>query len=505
MNKTTILTADEIYERTLKLVAPLPSQETYSRQLASIFSMHLRRNALMDTGISADELPSASAIIVAPTGQGKTYIVRKMCEAVGLNLIIIDCSTLTPEGYKGVNLSQSLAGAANTAKSKHAFERSILFLDEIDKLVRESQSPNGFSAMPNILQLFNNGSVATDGKGGGIDISRFTVLFGGAFVGLEKIIRDRVAPKPAMGFGCGGTANSQPKLTDAQIMTRANQADIEKYGVMPELLGRIGTVLSISPLLEEDYRCLLNADTGSVRTKYQTYLRGSYGVDFAISDAAVSSIASECMKSKTGARAVNPIIHALMQEAIVGIERDDSISKVTLDADGEARCIRYEHKEVGESATTKTHDSDETPVLPWHTICANNEPALVRTFCRYYRNAGGPPECEEELRNFLDCLMPFMHTIQDDEWTMVSLKKLAKATFRDGEKSPFDIMMEDYRITLLNAYKEFNENYSRWTARNLVEALNFIQGYLEEKHGPCQIRFSIKHRILVTPQFRRCR
>lgn len=101
-----LTTADAIFERTMRTVAPLPCQKAYLKQLASIMSFHIHRNHLMDEGYLVDDLPPMSAIVIAPTGQGKTFLLRKMAEAIDLNLITVDCSTLAAEGWKGVGLSQ---------------------------------------------------------------------------------------------------------------------------------------------------------------------------------------------------------------------------------------------------------------------------------------------------------------------------------------------------------------------------------------------------------------
>lgn len=122
------ITSEGILERTMKTVATLPCQKEYLQKLASILSFHIHRNHLMDEGYLADDLPPMSAIVVAPTGQGKTFLLRKMAESIGLNLITIDCSTLAAEGWKGVGLGQRLLSAQKEAKDAKSFERSILFL-----------------------------------------------------------------------------------------------------------------------------------------------------------------------------------------------------------------------------------------------------------------------------------------------------------------------------------------------------------------------------------------
>ena len=483
-------TSERILNRTLQTIAPLPSQEGYARALASIFSMHIHRNELIDDGLSPDELPAPSAIVVAPTGQGKTYLLRKMAEALELNVITVDCSTLVAEGFKGASLSERLVGAKEAAKSRESFERSILLLDEVDKLAKQTSIGNG---MTNLLQLFNGSTLAlatSGGKSEQINTSRFTVLLGGAFEGLDEIIQNRVCPKPKIGFG------SEPvkdKLSKAELMQQATVEDLVKFGLMRELLGRIGTILSIPPLGTEDYRQLLNAETGSLRKRYHNYLSNLYGVSFEITERGVEAIAQKCMAAATGARAVNPIVNDLMRGAIEAAEAESTICKITLDADEDGCCLHYEHGP--RSYAFRSLDRVEKPdELPWHPVKANNLPALTRKLCRYYRNAGGNPEHLPQLEAFLNCTLMYLFAkTRPDERTFESLEKLARVVHRSNPKSPYDIIMGDACYLLTPEYKAFDKLYDSWMQRHLVSALQTIMGYIQEKHGVCCVRLEAKH------------
>lgn len=169
------------------------------------------------------------------------------------------------------------------AKDEKSFYQSVLFLDEADKLCRGNSQHS--SGMTTILQLFNGGSISVnkdDRKAESVDVSRFMIILAGAFVGLEEIIGARLCPRPKIGFDAGRNAN---KL-DAQYLQEVTADDLEKFGLMRELLGRVGEILVISPMELEDYKVLLNAEAGSVGEKYKTYLLEIYGTQFAISEAA---------------------------------------------------------------------------------------------------------------------------------------------------------------------------------------------------------------------------
>ena len=127
MRKRSAVTTAEILEKAKGHVAPLPSQAGYMKSLAGLLAMHMNRNLLIDDGYAPDDLPVPSIIVVAPSGQGKTYLLRKMVKALDLNLITVDCSTLVGESYKGVSLSQRIAGPWRKQRTKIAISRVSCF------------------------------------------------------------------------------------------------------------------------------------------------------------------------------------------------------------------------------------------------------------------------------------------------------------------------------------------------------------------------------------------
>jgi ATP-dependent Clp protease ATP-binding subunit ClpX len=484
------ITAESIHQKMLQHVAPLPSQAEYARNLASILSMHVHRNELIDDGLSPDELPAPSAIVVAPTGQGKTFLLRKMAESLELNVITIDCSTLSAEGWKGTSVSQRLAAAKEDAKNQRAFERSIVFFDEIDKLKFWGTHYDQGNAMVNILQLFNGGTVSVEvgKKIESLNVSRFTVLFGGAFSGLEDIIRERIYPKRKIGFDSNDAR--EPAAT-AELMQQVTSVDLAKFGLMPELLGRIGTILSIPPLELEDYRQLLNAEAGSLRQKYHNYFWNLYGVTFEIADTGVEAIAQKCMEDpSSGARAVNPIVNDIMRYAVTAVESQAAICKVILDADENGCCIRYEHGERIYAFRSQVDEKEEQPPV---IIKAKNMPAMVRKLCRYYQNAGGELDTLPQLEAFLDCAITFLFTsCKPSEFTYESLEKLARSVHRTEGKSGFDVILADARQHVPVACRlTLDKLYSPWMQKNLVSALQLIAIYIETKNHVGKILLDI--------------
>lgn len=487
MRKDHAVTTAQVLEKVKDSVAPLPSQKEYMKNLAMILAMHINRNLLIDDGYASDDLPAPSAIIVAPTGQGKTFLLRKMVKALELNLITVDCSTLVGESYKGVSLSQRIAGAMEEAKDERTFSRSILFFDEVDKLC--TTGTNYSSGMTSILQLFNGGSVAVskdDRTSRSIDVSRFTILMGGAFAGLEDIIRQRICPRTKIGFDSRGTE----KKTDAECMLEVTTEDLTRYGLMRELLGRTGTILVIPPLNKEDYVQLLNAETGSIRRKYETYFQEMYDVQFEMTEAGTKCLADRSMMSATGARAVFPLVNNLMRSAVTEIEENPQVCKIILDSDGKECCIRYER---GERTLGKVEQKAQQPEeLLWHTVKAKSTDALIRKLCRYYRNTGGDANMLAQLEVFLNCAIPHLYGgCRKEDFMFASLQKLAGITKRDGNNSGFDNIMRRSFWVSKEAYNKYLEMYTPWMCQNVQSALENISVYLLCKHGTDRIGFRI--------------
>ena len=322
MFENSLMTADEIFEKAMATMAPLPGQESCARNLASIFSFHLTKMKLMDAGFAADELPQQHAIMVAPTGAGKTYLLRHIAKACGVNMVFMDGSSMTRDGWKGVSFSQQIWTARNTLQDDDKFACSIVFVDEADKMRIHPEHGEAGNVMDNLLQLFNGGEVAVEIEGRQIemiDVSRFTVIMGGAFAGLEDIIRRRLSPKAGIGFGAPSVNTA---VDDRTILQHVTPEDLQAYGIKKELIARIGSVVSINPLGVEDYRRLLTANVGSVQANYRNFFSYGYGVDFSVSDEAVERIAEQCTKATTGARAVTPLVNDALREAISAVGGD---------------------------------------------------------------------------------------------------------------------------------------------------------------------------------------
>lgn len=306
-------------------------------------------------------------------------------------------------------------------------------------------------------------------------------------MGLEKIVKERVCPKQKIGFDAG----TFEQLTNAELMQRVTHGDLAKFGMMPELLGRIGTILTIPPLKIDDYRQLLNAESGSLRRKYHNYLSKLYGVTFEIADTGVEEIAQRCMKSETGARAVNPIVNDMMRSAVAAVESDPTICKVILDAEGDGCCIRYERG----ARAYSFYDFSQSDDYPWEIVKDATVASLADRLYQYYRLSDASITALPQVKAFLNCAITFLFiNCRPSERTFESLEKLARATHRFNSKSPFDIIMDDAleaKTMTRQQIQKFNNAYTPQMQQNLVEALQIIMTAIRAKLGPCQVRFDV--------------
>ena len=496
MFENRLMSADEIFDKAMATMAPLPSQESCARELASIFSFHLTNIALMDVGLVPDELPQQHAIMVAPTGVGKTYLLRHIAKACDVNMIFMDGSSLSRDGWKGASFGQQLSAAKKALDDDDWFARSVLFIDEADKMRLHNHESDIGNVMDNLLQLFNGGevTVGTDDKRTEIiDVSRFTVIMGGAFAGLEEIIRERMAPKTGIGFGAATVRND---LDDRTILRHATHEDLEKYGMKRELIGRIGSIINISPLGVEDYRVLLTADAGSVRAHYRNYLSHGYGVGFEITDEAICYIAEQCSKASTGARAVTPIVNKAMRGAVAEVSRDRAINKVILSANEDGCCLQYEYGERGITSIGQYFRNCT------RTYCmeADSVSVLANVFVDKYFLSGCDQERVREFGLFIKMTLTYLRfECTEPERNFDNLRKFARATDKaaKGDLSRFERIISDYlqrtdcAPKMKDWFNEFIQMWTRGTSQRLSRALTMIRQQLVREYKTSSITFRL--------------
>lgn len=469
-------------------LAPLESQREYRQRLSAFIRMHNARLKALDSGISHAALPVNSMLILAQTGCGKSFTAARLCEAAGVNLVTVDCSSLTKTGYKGCNLGELLYSSC-----KNASDNTIILFDEMDKM--RIDNPEG-NPQVNFLKLFE-GSVQADPRGSSpvmVDVSRMSFLFAGAFSGLEDIIRRRLTPR-TIGF----SARSTNSAAEKEPLSLATMADIREYGFMDELLGRIGSILYIPPLTPADYRTLLKGSTGSVQARYENLLTPS-GVSLSISDSACAHIAREAARSPLGARSVDPIVYRVLQGAFEKLDTDRTINRVTISCRDDHLALLYGHGERLQAEEPEEESPRINAPLPDVSIARYlKDEEGIQELCDLALQAFDRPDSYEErlFLIFLKCCFRYMRTLsREEDKVLSSVSKLANTTKPDKEnESCFDRIINEaleykklpnpQRNKLFEAHIDFcakrsDENHEFWVSATKDMRRNWYK-YLLQK------------------------
>jgi ATP-dependent Clp protease ATP-binding subunit ClpX len=299
---------------------------------------HYKRVA---TGTMDDiEIDKSNILMIGPTGSGKTYLVKTLARLLDVPLAIADATSLTEAGYIGDDIesviSKLLAAAGNDVKKA---ERGIVFIDEIDKIAKKKSTTardvSGESVQQGMLKLLEGSEVevpvGANSKNAMVPLTTVNtknILFicGGAFPDLSDIIKNRLNKSSSIGF------NSELKDKyddDENILSYVTTEDLKKFGMIPELLGRLPIVCTLSGLPKEPLIKILKEPKNAILKQYQKLLELDE-VDLRFDDGALEAIAEKALEKDTGARALRSIIEEFMLDIMYEIPKDDNIGRVTL-------------------------------------------------------------------------------------------------------------------------------------------------------------------------------
>jgi ATP-dependent Clp protease ATP-binding subunit ClpX len=289
------------------------------------------------------ELSKGNILIIGPTGSGKTHIVKHIAKYINVPFVIADATTLTEAGYVGDDVESMVQMLINAADGdKNLAEKGIIFLDEIDKISRKSESTSitrdvsGEGVQQALLKLIE-GTICRVSAGGGrkhpsekmIEIDTKNILFicSGAFVGLNKIIDTRTN-NSSIGFNAG-IKNSEIVSDLSDLVTD----DLIKFGFIPELIGRLPVVVSVKELLKEDLVDILTKVKNSYIDQYKYLLKlDNLSIDF--SEDALDLIASKALERKTGARGLQSEIEKILIPIMYNVRllKNHGISNLIIDS-----------------------------------------------------------------------------------------------------------------------------------------------------------------------------
>jgi ATP-dependent Clp protease ATP-binding subunit ClpX len=318
-------------------------QEYAKKVLAVAVYNHYKRIASEGTlsGFDDVEVEKANILMLGPTGVGKTLLARTLARLLDVPFAIADATTLTEAGYVGDDVETILVTLLHNANYDVArAERGIVYIDEIDKITRRSDSPSitrdvsGEGVQQGLLKIIEGTIASVPPKGGRkhpeaplvrIDTRNILFICGGAFDGLESIIARRIRTG-TMGFGVDVQNRVEEK---SELFREVQQEDFLEFGLIPELIGRLPVVAPLDPLSDEALREILIEPKNAIARQYRK-LFAMEGVDLEFTDEAIDSIIRIAKERKTGARALRGVVEDSMLDIMYELPDRPNLERVVI-------------------------------------------------------------------------------------------------------------------------------------------------------------------------------